>query len=60
MSKLYMLYSILVAGGLGMASLTGWTFASYDEVKGVPRSVRNNPGAYRSIYTGYPRYFGGK
>jgi hypothetical protein len=46
--------------GLGLASLVfllaahvlGWTFTDSQEVKGVPRSVRDNPGAYRSLYLG--------
>ena len=29
-------------------------------VRNVPQSIRDNPGAYRSLYTGSPRYFGGK
>jgi hypothetical protein len=61
MSRLYMIYSALVAGGLAVSSITGWSpFTPYDEVKGVPKSVRNNPGAYRSHYAGYARYLGGK
>jgi hypothetical protein len=57
---MYLIYSTMVAGGLFYSGLTGWTFASYDEVKGVPKSVRNNPGGYRSHYAAVPRYFGGK
>jgi len=60
MSKFYLLYSSLVAGGLFYSGLTGWSFGSYDEVKGVPKSVRDNPGAYRSHYASSARYFGGK
>ena len=26
----------------------------------VPRSIRDNPGAYRTLYAASPRYFGGK
>ena len=60
MRPFYMLYSSLIAGGLFYGGLTGWTPASYDEVKGVPKSVRDNPGAYRSHYAHSARYFGGK
>lgn len=61
MSKMYMAYSMLVAGGLAVSSLTGWSpFTPYEKVDGVPKSVRNNPGAYRSHYAGHARYFGGK
>jgi hypothetical protein len=38
----------------------GWTLSRYNEVRNVPRSVRDNPGAYRPLYRGYPRYYGGK
>lgn len=42
------------------AGYQGWTWSSADEVRGIPRSVRDNPGIYRSIYTNYSRYSGGK
>lgn len=60
MNKVYALYSLLLSGGLFYSGLTGWTFTSYDEVKDVPKSVRDNPGAYRSHYARSARYFGGK
>lgn len=60
MSKFYLLYSTLVAGGLFYSGLTGMSLDSYDEVKNVPKSVRDNPGAYRSHYASRARYFGGK
>jgi hypothetical protein len=56
----YTLYGILVLTLLGVAEFRGWTMTKVNEVKNVPRSVRDNPGAYRSIYRGYPRYIGGK
>lgn len=60
MSKFYLLYSTLIAGSLFYSGITGWGFKPYDEVKGVPKSVRDNPGAYRSHYARSARYFGGK
>jgi hypothetical protein len=60
MSSLYKLYSLMLAGSMFYAGWTGWTFTSYDEVKDVPKSVRDNPGAYRSNYARSARYFGGK
>ena len=42
------------------AQYSGWSFQSVNERKNVPKSIRDNPGAYRSLYSGYPRYFGGK
>jgi hypothetical protein len=58
--NLYVLYGIVVLGTLSMAEYRGWSLASVDEVKNVPRSVRDNPGSYRSVYGYYHHYTGGK
>lgn len=58
--KLYWLYGFLVLGGIAMAQHQGWSLDRTNEVKNVPRSIRDNPGAYRSIYSGYHHYTGGK
>jgi hypothetical protein len=58
--NLYVLYGIMVLGTLTMAEYRGWSLASVDEVKNVPRSVRDNPGSYRSVYGYYHHYTGGK
>jgi hypothetical protein len=60
MSKLYMIYSLMLIGATATASYRGWGLGNYNEVKNVPMSVRNNPGAYRSHYAAFPRYAGGK
>jgi hypothetical protein len=59
---IYTLYGILLLAGLGYTAYnrTPFGWASADEVKNVPKSVRDNPGAYRSIYVGNSRYTGGK
>ena len=59
-TAVYLLYGLLILGLTGMAQAGGWGFTRVTEVKNVPLSVRDNPGAYRSIYRGSPRYFGGK
>jgi hypothetical protein len=59
-NTLYFAYGLLVLGLTGFAEYRGWSLLSVNEVKNVPRSVRNNPGAYRSSYAGSPRYVGGK
>ena len=59
-SNLYILYGVIVLGTLGMAEYRGWSLDSVDEVKNVPRSVRDNPGSYRSVYGYYHHYTGGK
>ena len=56
----YLAYGVLLLGLVGVAEYRGWSFASVNEVKNVPRTVRDNPGAYRSHYAFLPRYIGGK
>ena len=57
---IYLSYGLLLLGLLSMAEYRGWSFLRVNEVKNVPKTVRDNPGAYRSHYRAYPRYFGGK
>ena len=59
---LYLIYGTLLLIFLGGVEYGGVPLAgsSINEVKNVPRSVRDNPGAYRSIYGGYSHYVGGK
>jgi hypothetical protein len=56
----YVLYGSALIGLLGAAEYRGWSFLRVNEVRNVPRSVRNNPGAYRSPYSGGGRYMRGK
>jgi len=58
--NLYVLYGMIVLGTLAMAEYRGWSLNSVDEVKNVPRSIRDNPGSYRSVYNSYHHYTGGK
>lgn len=60
MRVLYILYGSAVLVGLGIAQYQGWSLARVNEVKNVPRSVRDNPGSYRSVYSSYHHYTGGK
>ena len=60
MRNMYLLYGIIVLALLGVAEYRGWSFNSVNEIKTVPRSVRDNPGSYRSVYSGYHHYTGGK
>ena len=59
---LYLIYGILLLVFLGGVEYGGvpLTGASINEVRNVPKTVRDNPGAYRSIYGGYSHYVGGK
>jgi hypothetical protein len=57
---LYVAYGAAVLLGLGVVQYQGWSLARVNEVKNVPRSVRDNPGSYRSVYSSYHHYTGGK
>jgi hypothetical protein len=57
---LYAIYGVLVLALATMAQYQGWSLTRVNEVKNIPKTVRDNPGAYRSHYAGYYRYFGGK
>ena len=56
----YLLFGIVLLAGTSMADIRGWLISRPDRLQNVPRSIRDNPGAWRSIYRGSPRYFGGK
>ncbi|MDX2149402.1 MAG: hypothetical protein SFV54_01610 [Bryobacteraceae bacterium] len=56
----YLIWGVLVLGGLVWTQYRGLSLADVDEVKNVPKSVRDNPGAYRAHYSSYHRYIGGK
>lgn len=60
MARLYFWFGLLLLGATGVADSRGWLGARPTPVRNVPQSIRDNPGAYRSIYQGSPRYFGGK
>lgn len=56
----YPLYGACVLSLLGWAEYRGWTWSDATRVTNVPRSIRDNPGAYRSIYQASPHSPGGK
>ena len=55
-----LVYGIAVLAVVSAAEYRGWSLNSVDEVKNVPKSVRDNPGSYRSVYGYYHHYTGGK
>ncbi len=59
-SKLYFIYGLIVLAGVAAAEYRGMSLTSVTELKNVPKSVRDNPGSYRSVYSGYHHYTGGK
>ena len=61
LSRLYLLYGLAVLGTLAWAEYRGWSLTSVTESRdATPRSVRDNPGAYRSPYVGGGRILRGK
>jgi len=57
---IYLGYGVLLLALLGAAEYRGWGFVRPTEVRNVPRTVRENPGVYRSHYSGGSRYYRGK
>ena len=52
----YTVFGALLIVLLVAAEVRGWTPMRPNEVKNIPRSIRDNPGAYRPHYR---PYFGG-
>jgi hypothetical protein len=52
MKIFYLILGTAVLLFMGVAEYRGWSLTSYDEAKGVPKSLRENPGSYRSHYAG--------
>ena len=60
MSKLYLLYGLVVLGMMSTAQYRGWRLTSVAQGQIVPKSVRDNPGSYRPVYGGFRHFTGGK
>jgi hypothetical protein len=56
----FLIYGVFVLAAVSIAEYRGWSLNRVDEVRNVPRSVRDNPGSYRSVYSSYHHYTGGK
>lgn len=50
MQKFFLVFGIGILLFMTVAEYRGWSLTSYDQVKGVPKSMRDNPGSYRSSY----------
>lgn len=58
--RMFLFYGVAVLVVLAWAEYRGWSLNRVDQVPNVPRSVRDNPGSYRSVYSSYHHYTGGK
>jgi len=56
----FFVYGLIVLAVVSFAEYRGWSLNRVNEVINVPRSVRDNPGSYRSVYSSYHHYTGGK
>jgi hypothetical protein len=56
----FLIYGLVVLALVSVAELRGWSLDRVDQVPNVPKSVRDNPGSYRSVYGFYHHYTGGK
>jgi hypothetical protein len=56
----FLLYGVLLLGATTFAEYRGWSLDRVNQQKVLPKSIRDNPGAYRSTYGGFSRYIGGK
>jgi len=54
MLRVFAVFATLVLGAFAYETYTGASFMGYDRIDNVPKSIRNNPGVYRSIYARYP------
>jgi hypothetical protein len=60
MSKLYLLYGLIVVAAMATAQYQGWRLTPVGAARIAPKTVRDNPGSYRPVYGGFRRYMGGK
>jgi hypothetical protein len=56
----FALYGLVLLGLTGYAQYSGFSLSRINQQKVLPKSIRDNPGAYRPMYSGYSRYIGGK
>ena len=56
----FLTYGLLILGLTGYAEYSGLSLTTVNQLRNVPKTIRDNPGAYRSQYGGFHRYIGGK
>ena len=58
--RFYWLFGLVVLTLFSAAEFWGYGYLDADKITNVPKSVRENPGVYRSHYRNYGRTYGGK
>ena len=56
----FFLLGLTVVSSALVADTRGWLATRPSMISNVPRSIRDNPAAYRALYGGTPNLFGGK
>jgi hypothetical protein len=51
---------LALVGSGALGEYRGWFLSRPAQLQNVPKSIRDNPGAWRSLYANSPRTFGGK
>jgi hypothetical protein len=59
-SRTYPILGVMLLFFFSAAEYWGWGYVDSDKIRNVPKTVRQNPGVYRSHYRSYGRTFGGK
>jgi hypothetical protein len=54
MIRAFVIFGTLILGAFTYGNYTGAGLTRYDEIKDVPKSIRDNPGVYRSVYARVP------
>jgi hypothetical protein len=57
---IFSIFGLFMIGWSGWTQMRGLGGASVNEGKVPPKSIRDNPGSYRSHYGSYQHYTGGK
>lgn len=60
MRLIYLIFGLSLLATASYADYRGLSLLRPTEIRNVPKSIRDNPGAYRSLYRGSSRSFGGK
>jgi hypothetical protein len=60
LTKAYAVFASVVLAALAWVHFTGWSPSDVTEERGTPKSVRDNPGSYRSSYGATRPFTGAK
>ena len=58
--RLFLIYGLALLGFTAWTEYRGYGAGRVNEHRVAPKTSRDNPGIYRSMYSNYYRYSGGK